>query len=465
MGVSPSKNMVKGVVDAELYKIKVIEPIRLLSQKEREIKIEEAHYNVFNLDSEDVYIDLLTDSGTSAMSDTQWAAIMKGDESYAGSKSSKHLNKAVEEVLGFKYVIPTHQGRGAENILFGTIIKEGDRIPFNMPFDTTAGHIKVNGAQCVECAADIAYEPQTIHPFKGNIDLDKLRDAIKEVERIPFIMVTITNNTGGGQPVSMKNLREVKDLASQYNIPVYIDAARCVENSYFVQQREPGYKNRTIAEILLETFSYADGCTFSAKKDPMVNIGGFIALNDKEVYNKLLPRLVTYEGFTTYGGLAGRDVECLAQSLYEMTDERYVANRVKQVEYLGKKIESKGIKIVKPIGGHAIFVDAASFLPHLPQSQFPADVLACELYAESGVRGVGLGALAFSEKDANGEPIYPRLELFRLAVPRRVYTYRHMDVVAEGLGRVFERKEKIRGLKIIYEPALLRHFLAQMARV
>ncbi len=453
---------------AEPYRIKVIEPIRLLDREERKNRIKEAHYNVFNLKSEDVYIDLLTDSGTSAMSDTQWAAMMSGDEAYAGSGSFYRFTKAVQDVLGYRYLIPTHQGRAAENVLIGNLVKKGDIVPFNMPFDTTSNHIRVNGGQPVECALDVAYEPQQVHPFKGNVDIDKLEDLVKKVGvgRIPFVMVTITNNTGGGQPVSMENLREVRMMTSRYGIPLYLDAARCVENSYFVHRRENGYENKTLAEITLETFSYADGCTFSAKKDPMANIGGFIALNDEKTYHELLPRLVTYEGFTTYGGLAGRDLECLAQSLYEMTDERYVANRIRQVEYLGKLIESRGIKIVKPVGGHAVFVDVAAFLPHLPQSQFPADALAAELYAESGVRGVGLGALAFSRLDEEtGEQVFPKLELLRLAIPRRVYTDRHMDAVADGLGRVYERRKEIRGLKIVYEPPLLRHFLARLERV
>jgi tryptophanase len=460
--------MKKREFSAEPFRIKVVEPIKLISRKEREKRIKEAGYNVFSLKAEDVYIDLLTDSGTSAMSDTQWAALMKGDESYAGARSFFRLQKAIQEVLGYKYVIPTHQGRAAENILFGTILREGDIIPFNMPFDTTAQHIGLNGGEVKDCVADIAYDPQAIDPFKGNVDLDKLEKVINDVgtEKIPFIMLTITNNAGGGQPVSMSNLKGVKEIASHYHIPVYLDAARCVENAYFIQQRERGYKDKSIAEIIKETFSYADGCTFSAKKDPMVNIGGFIALNDEELYHKLLPRLIAYEGFATYGGLAGRDIECLAASLYEMINNEYVANRVRQVEYLGKLIKDIGIQIVEPVGGHAIFVDAASLFPHIPQSQFPSDALACELYIESGVRGGGLGALALSRKDRKtGEVIFPKMELMRLAIPRRVYTDRHMEVVAEGLSRVYQKREEVKGLKIIYEPPALRHFLARMEPV
>jgi len=365
-------------------------------------------------------------------------------------------------------VIPTHQGRAAENILFGTIVKEGDIIPFNMPFDTTAQHVELNGGEVKECVSDIAYDPKVIDPFKGNVNLDKLKNVIDEVgtEKIPFIMLTITNNAGGGQPVSMSNLKGVKEIASQYNIPVYLDAARCVENAYFILQRERGYEEKSIAEIIKETFSYADGCTFSAKKDPMVNMGGFIALNDENLYRKLLPRLIAYEGFATYGGLAGRDLECLAAGLYEMINDEYVANRVRQVEYLGKLIKDMGIQIVEPVGGHAIFVDAASFFPHIPQSQFPADALTGELYLESGVRGCGLGALALARKDKRtGEMIFPKMELMRLAIPRRVYTDRHMEVVAEGLSRVYEKRDKVKGLKIIYEPPALRHFLARFEEV
>jgi len=460
--------MKKNDFKAEPFRIKVVEPVRMISREEREQRIKEAGYNVFSLKAEDVYIDLLTDSGTSAMSDTQWAALMKGDESYAGARSFFRLQKAVQEVLGYKYVIPTHQGRAAENILFGTIVKEGDIIPFNMPFDTTAQHVELNGGEVKECVSDIAYDPKVIDPFKGNVNLDKLKNVINEVgtEKIPFIMLTITNNAGGGQPVSMANLKGVKEIASQYNIPVYLDAARCVENAYFIQQRERGYEEKSIAEIIKETFSYADGCTFSAKKDPMVNMGGFIALNDEELYGKLLPRLIAYEGFATYGGLAGRDLECLAAGLYEMINDEYVANRVHQVEYLGKLIKDIGIQIVEPVGGHAIFVDAASLFPHIPQSQFPADALAGELYLESGVRGGGLGALALSRKDKKtGEMIFPKMELMRLAIPRRVYTDRHMEVVAEGLSRVYEKRDKVKGLKIIYEPPALRHFLARMEPV
>ena len=453
---------------AEPFRIKVVEPIRLISREDRERRIREAGYNVFGLASDDIYIDLLTDSGTSAMSDNQWAGIMLGDEAYAGSRGFAHLEEAVRQVLGFKYVVPAHQGRAAERLLFQAVVKKGDVIPFNMPFDTTDACIRSLGGRPANCVADIAYEPQAIHPFKGNIDIAKLRALITEVgvEKIPFIMLTITNNAGGGQPVAMSNLKEVKEVASEYSIPVFIDAARCAENAYFVQQREEGYQNKTLAEIIREQFSYSDGCAFSCKKDPMANIGGLIGLNDEELYQKILPLLIAQEGFITYGGLAGRDLEAVARGLYEMTDDDLMANRIRQVEYLGKRLDEAGIPIVKPIGGHAVFVDVGAFLPHIPQSHFPADALAVELYVESGVRAVGIGALALSVPDERtGEVVYPRMELLRLAIPRRVYTDRHIDVAVEGLKRVYERRDRIRGLRIVHAPPVLRHFLARLEPV
>ncbi|MBT9149660.1 MAG: Tyrosine phenol-lyase [Dehalococcoidia bacterium] len=460
--------MKKGQVMAEPFRIKVVEPIRLISGEERERKIKEAGYNVFGLASDDVYIDLLTDSGTSAMSDNQWAGIMLGDESYAGCRGFSHLEEAVHDVLGFNYVVPAHQGRAAERLLFQAVVKNGDIIPFNMPFDTTDACIRSLAGKPVSCVADVAYEPQAVDPFKGNIDLEKLRALITEVgaQRIPFIMLTITNNAGGGQPVAMSNLKEVKEVATEYNIPVFIDAARCAENAYFIQQREDGYQNKALAEIIREQFTYSDGCTFSCKKDPMANIGGLIGLNNEELYHKILPLLIAQEGFITYGGLAGRDLEAVARGLREMTDDDLIANRIRQVEYLGELLADSGIQIVQPVGGHAVFVDVAAFLPHIPQSHFPADALAVELYLESGVRAVGLGALALSTpNERTGEAVFPRMELLRLAIPRRVYTDRHMDVVAEGLKRVYERRNQIRGLRIVHAPPVLRHFLARLEPV
>ncbi len=455
-------------LQAEPFKIKVVEPIKLPPREYREKKIIEGDYNLFTLKRDDIYIDLLTDSGTSAMSDNQWAGIMLGDESYAGGRSFDHLRQAVKNVLGFEYVIPTHQGRPAESFLFQTLMKEGSFVPFNMPFDTTGANIKAGGGTYIECVYDSAYESKEVLPFKGNIDLDKLKGVLREkgADKIPFIMITITNNTGGGQPVSIANMREVKMLADQHGIPLFFDAARCVENAYFIQQREEGYREKTIAEIVQEELSYAEGCTFSCKKDALVNMGGMIALRDKELYDRIIPLLILKEGFITYGGMSGRDEEALARGLYEMIDDEYIANRVQQVEYLGQRINEYGIPTVLPIGGHAVFVDAAAFFPHISQSQFPAEVLAVELYRECGVRGVGLGALCFMEEDEEGGEIhYPKLELFRLTIPRRVYTNRHMDVIADGLKRVWDRRESVKGLKIKWAPGVLRHFLAKLEPV
>lgn len=441
---------------AEPYRIKSVESIKLISREEREKKIKEAHYNIFNLKAKDVYIDLMTDSGTSAMSSKQWGALMMGDESYAGARSWFNFTKAVQDTMGFEYVVPTHQGRPAENFLFRTLMKKGDIIPFNMPFDSTGAHVLDKGGTFVECVKDIAYQPLEEAPFKGDIDLEKLEKVIKKEgkDRIPFVMITITNNTGGGQPVSMKNIREVRKLTQKYGISLYIDAARCAENAYFIQQREPGYKEKTVAEITKEQFSYVDGCTMSAKKDPLVNMGGFIGLHQKDLYLKILPHIILNEGFVTYGGMSGRDLEALAQGLREMVDDAYIANRVQQVQYLGDRLYEIGIPMVRPVGGHAVFVDAKGFLPHIPLEQYPSESLAVALYIEAGVRGIGLGKLAFGEES--------QMELFRLAIPRRVYTYRHMDVVVEGFKKIIEQKDKARGIKIISAPEVLKHFLCQL---
>jgi len=456
--------MEKERILAEPFRIKVIEPIKLISREERGKRIKESNYNTFDLKAENIYIDLLTDSGTSAMSNKQWSAMMMGDESYAGARSFYHFKEALQKVLGFEYVIPTHQGRPAESFLFKVLIKKGDIIPFNLPFDSTGAHVNDKGGTTVDCVVDIAYDPKALAPFKGNIDLNKLEAVINKegIKKIPFIMVTITNNTGGGQPVSMANLKAVKKIADKNHIPVFIDAARCAENAYFIQQREEGYQNKTVAEIVKEQFTYADGCTMSAKKDPLVNMGGFIGLNDEKLYRKILPHVILNEGFVTYGGLAGRDLEALAQGLYEMVDDDYIAYRVRQVQYLGKQLDDIGVDIVKPIGGSGVYVDAHAFLPHLPLSQFPAEALGVAIYLEAGVRGVGLGTLAFAKKGKNpGEVIYPKMELFRLAVPRRVYTDRHMDVVAEGFRQLVKKRDKIKGLRLTYEPPVLRHFLSR----
>lgn len=462
------KNNNNQILPAEPFRTKMIERIYLPSREEREIKIKEAHYNLFMLKSDDVYIDLLTDAGTAALSDTQWAALMRGDEAYAGSKSFYNLKKAIEDILGFKYVIPTHQGRAADNIFFGTVIKDGDVVLFNQPYDTSETHIVINGGRTKSCINDLAYDSSSMFPFKGNMDINKLETAIKKIgtEHIPLIMLTITNNAGGGQPTSMANLKETKRIADKYNVPVWFDAARCIENAYFIQQREEGYTDKSIADIVKEMFSYSDGCITSAKKDIMADIGGFIALNDEKLFNKMLPRLVSYEGFTTYGGLSGRDIECLAQSLYEMVDGAYVVNRIRQVEYLWSQLSKIKVPVVNPVGGFAVFIDAKKMLPHIPQCQFPASVLVNELYIESGVRGTGYGSLVFSHKnEKTGETIYPKQEYARVAVPRRVYTDRHMDIVVEGFKRVYEKKDKLKGLKITYQPdgpIGVRHFTVHM---
>jgi tryptophanase len=455
-------------VNVEPFRIKVVEPIKAISRDERLARIQQAGYNVFRLKAEDVYIDLMTDSGTSAMSSNQWAGIMLGDESYAGCRGFDKLQASVEDVLGFKHVMPTHQGRPAENFLFQTFLKKGNVVPFNIPFDSTEANVMVNGAKPVECACDAAYDPKAEHPFKGNIDIEKLQAVIDRegTENIPLIMVTITNNTGGGQPVSMANFREIKAVADRHGIPVYFDAARCAENAYFIQKREDGYSNKPVAEIVREQFSHADGCTFSCKKDALVNIGGLICTNSEDVYNRIVPLMILYEGFVTYGGMAGRDVEALAIGLREMVEDDYIRYRVQQVEFLGGLLRDEGIPIVVPTGGHAVYIDAAAFLPHVPRSRFPADALAVEFYLEAGIRSIGLGSLAFMKEDEEtGEVIYPKLELLRLAVPRRVYTDNHLRYVARAIKRVHDRKESILGMEIRKAPPVLKHFTAEMAPV
>ena len=448
---------------AEPFRIKVIERIKPINRRRREEKIKQAGYNLFRLHAKDVYIDLMTDSGTSAMSNRQWAGIMMGDESYAGCRGFEKLKDSVKDILGFDYVMPTHQGRPAENFLFQTLLKEGNVVPFNIPFDSTEANVMVNGATPVECVYDVSYDPRAEHPFKGNIDIKKLHAVIEQEgkENIPLIMVTITNNTGGGQPVSIANMREIKHLADKYSIPVYFDAARCAENAYFIQQREEGYADKSVSEILKEQFSFSDGCTFSCKKDALVNIGGLIATNDKDLYDRLVPLMILYEGYVTYGGMAGRDLEALSIGLHEMVDDDYIAFRVRQVERLGKMINDHGIQTVVPIGGHAVFIDAAAFFPHIPQGQFPADVLAIELYKEAGIRSIGLGALAFMKEDKQtGEMIYPKMELLRIAIPRRVYTDNHMQVVVDALKRIYDRRDQVCGLRIVSAPPVLKHFTA-----
>ncbi len=447
---------------AEPYKIKMVEPIAVTTREQREIAIKKAGYNTFLLDSDDVYIDLLTDSGTNAMSENQWAGLMLGDEAYAGSKNFKHLQQAVQELYGFKYVIPTHQGRGAENILSQIMIKPGDYVPGNMYFTTTRAHQELNGAAFRDVIIDEAHDPELNIAFKGNIDLNKLEKLIDEVgaEKIPYICLAVTVNLAGGQPVSMANMKAVYELAQKHGIKVMMDATRCVENACFIKHREAGYANKTILDIVKEMFSYADGCTMSGKKDGIVNIGGFLALNDGDLYQKAANLVVVYEGMPSYGGMSGRDMEALARGMYESMDYNYIAHRLAQVEYLGEKLDQAGIPIVKPVGGHAVFLDARRFYPHIPQNQFPAQMLAAQLYIESGVRSMERGIVS-AGRDKDGNHHYPKLELVRLTIPRRVYTYSHLDVVAEAVIELYKKRDQVKGLRFVYEPPVLRFFTAR----
>ena len=450
---------------AESYKIKMVETIKKSTREQREQWIKEAKYNLFNLKSEQVFIDLLTDSGTGAMSDKQWSALMQGDESYAGATSYYNLKNTIKELLGFEYFLPTHQGRAAENVLFSVLIKEGDIIPGNSHFDTTKGHIEFRKAKAVDCTIDEAFDTELEHPFKGNIDLNKLEETIKKhpKEKIPFIVVTVTCNSSGGQPVSMENMKAVKKLANQHGIPIIYDSARFAENAYFIKKREKGYENKTIKEIVKEMFSYADGMTMSSKKDAIVNMGGFIALNSEDIFKKATVFNIMFEGFITYGGMSGRDMNALAQGLDEGTEFDYLDTRIKQVEYLGKKLTDFGITVQRPYGGHAIFVDAKKFLPNVPKEQLQAQTLAVELYLEAGIRGVEIGTLLADRDPETRENRYPALELLRLAIPRRVYTNNHMDVIAVALKNVFDRRDQItKGLKIINEGPIMRHFTVEL---
>jgi len=453
---------------AEPYKIKMVEAIYRSTREERETWIKEAKYNLFNLRSEQVYIDLLTDSGTGAMSDQQWGAIMTGDESYAGSSSYFRLKETIQKLFGFEYFLPVHQGRAAENVLFSVLVKKGDIIPGNSHFDTTKGHIEFRQAQAVDCTIDEAFDTENQHPFKGNIDLDKLKRVLDSnpVAQIPFIILTVTCNTSGGQPVSMQNIREVKQLADQYGIPLIMDSARFAENAWFIQQREAGYKTKPIREIVAEMYSYADGMTMSSKKDGIVNIGGFIATRNPQWYEKATTFNIMFEGFVTYGGMAGRDMNALAVGLDEVVEATYLESRIAQVEYLGRKLMDYGIPIQQPIGGHAVFVDARRFLPFVPKEEFIAQTLTVELYLEAGIRGVEVGTLLADRDPLTRENRYPALEFLRLAIPRRAYTNNHMDVVAAGLKNVFDRRNEMRsGLRITKEAPIMRHFTVEMDRV
>lgn len=451
---------------AEPFRIKVVEPVRMMSEAERESAMKEAGYNTFLLKSEDVYIDLLTDSGTSAMSDRQWAGLMIGDEAYAGSRNFLHLEQVVKQYYGFRHMVPTHQGRGAENLLSRLMIKPGDYIPGNMYFTTTRYHQEANGGIFRDVIIDEAHDSQADHPFKGNIDTNKLLKLIDEVgaEKIPYICLAVTVNLAGGQPVSMQNMKDVREIADRHGIKIFFDATRCVENAYFIKKREPGYEDQSIKDILHEMMSYADGATMSGKKDCLVNIGGFLAMNDDELFTRVKEIVVVFEGMPSYGGLAGRDMEAMAIGITESVDYSYIEHRIEQVAYLGDKLAAAGVPIVKPIGGHAVFLDARRFLPHLTQDQLPAQALAAELYIKSGVRTMERGIVS-AGRDKSGENHHPKLELVRVTIPRRVYTYAHMDIVADAIIDLYKNRDNIRGLKFAYEPPMLRFFNARFEHI
>lgn len=450
---------------AESYKIKMVESIRKSTRSQREQWIKDAHFNLFNLKSDYVFIDLLTDSGTGAMSDKQWSAIMEGDESYAGARSYYKLKEAIEDITGFPYFLPTHQGRAAENVLFSSIIKAGDILPGNSHFDTTKGHIEFRKAHAVDCTIDAAADTTLELPFKGNMDLDKLENVLKKYpkEQIPCIVITVTNNTAGGQPVSMENIKGVSDLAKRYGVKVLIDSARFAENAYFIKTREKGYENKSIREIVREMFSYADFMTMSSKKDAIVNIGGFIGFRHEKDWISCQMYNIMFEGYITYGGMSGRDMNALAVGLYEGTEFDYLETRISQVAYLGHKLDEYGIPYQRPSGGHAIFLDAKKILTHVPKEQFIAQTLGVELYLESGVRAVEIGTLLADRDPDTRENRYPELELLRLAIPRRVYTNNHMDYIAAAVKNVFDRRESInKGYIITKEMPIMRHFTIEL---
>ena len=447
----------------EPFRIKSVEPIRFTTKEEREKILVKAGYNPFLIHADDVLIDLLTDSGTSAMSAKQWAGIMEGDESYAGSKSFYRFEDAVQKITGMKYIIPTHQGRAAEKIIFFIVGGKGKYFPNNTHFDTTRANIEFTGAEAHDLLNETGKHPEIRADFKGNMDVEKLEKFIKEKgkENIPLVMITVTNNSGGGQPVSMQNIRETKEVCKKYGIPFFLDACRFAENAYFIKKREKGFEDKSILEIAQEMFSYADGATMSAKKDALVNIGGFLALNDEELAMQCRNLLIVTEGFPTYGGLAGRDLEAVAQGLEEVVDENYLHYRIRSVEYLGEKLVAAGVPIIEPPGGHAIYIDAKRFLPNIPQEQFPGQSIVCELYIEGGIRGVEIGSVMFGKYDSNGKLIPPPMELVRLAIPRRVYTQSHIDYVSEVILDVFKNRNKLKGYEITYQAPMLRHFTAK----
>lgn len=448
---------------AEPFRIKSVETVSMIPRDERLKKMQEAGYNTFLLNSKDIYIDLLTDSGTNAMSDKQWAGMMMGDEAYAGSENFYHLERTVQELFGFKHIVPTHQGRGAENLLSQLAIKPGQYVAGNMYFTTTRYHQEKNGAVFVDIVRDEAHDAGLNIAFKGDIDLKKLQKLIDEkgAENIAYICLAVTVNLAGGQPVSMANMRAVRELTEAHGIKVFYDATRCVENAYFIKEQEQGFENKSIAEIVHKMFSYADGCTMSGKKDCLVNIGGFLCMNDDEMFSSAKELVVVYEGMPSYGGLAGRDMEAMAIGLREAMQYEYIEHRVKQVRYLGDKLKAAGVPIVEPVGGHAVFLDARRFCEHLTQDEFPAQSLAASIYVETGVRSMERGIISAGRNNVTGEHHRPKLETVRLTIPRRVYTYAHMDVVADGIIKLYQHKEDIRGLKFIYEPKQLRFFTAR----
>ncbi|MDX1617249.1 MAG: tyrosine phenol-lyase [Balneolaceae bacterium] len=452
---------------AEPYKIKMVEPVRMSTREERKKAIEEAGYNTFLLRSRDVYIDLLTDSGTSAMSDRQWAGMLLGDEAYAGSDNFYHLEEAVRKFYGYNYVVPTHQGRGAEHIISSLMIGEGDYVPGNMYFTTTKLHQELAGGTFVDVIIDEAHDPDHEHPFKANVDLNKLEDLIMEKgpEKIPYLSIATSVNMAGGQPISLENLRKVRELTSRYAIPIIHDMTRVAENAWFIRKREPGFKETPVHEIVREICSLTDGATMSAKKDAMVNIGGFLALNDEELYRRAQNMVVIYEGLHTYGGMAGRDMEALSIGISESVEEDHIRARVGQVEYLGNKLIGMGIPIVRPVGGHGVFLNARRILSHLEQDQLPAQSLAAEIYIDSGVRSMERGVVSAGRDPETGDHIYPELELVRLTLPRRVYTQAHMDVVAESVEAVYRNRKEVTGLAFDYEPEYLRFFQSRFKKV
>ena len=451
----------------EPFKIKSVEPIRFTTQVEREAILKRAFYNPFLIRADDVLIDLLTDSGTSAMSARQWAGIMDGDEAYAGSRSFFRFENVIQELTGFKHVIPTHQGRAAEKILFTIVGGKGKYIPNNTHFDTTRANIEFSGAEAIDLPTEEGKKPDVIADFKGNMNIPALRAFIEKAgpDNVPLCMITVTNNSGGGQPVSMANIRETKQLLQGYNIPLFLDACRFAENAYFIKIREPGYASKPVREIAREMFSHADGCTMSAKKDALVNMGGFLALNDDKLAANARNLLIVTEGFTTYGGLAGRDLEAVAQGLVEVLDEHYLTYRIRSVEYLGEKLVSSGVPIVQPPGGHAIYLDAKRFASHLPPDHYPGQAIVCELYRVGGIRSVEIGSVMFGKYDPTGRLLSPAMELVRLAIPRRVYTQSHIDYVVEVVQEVYANRSELRGFRIIEEAPMLRHFTAKFERM